>query len=185
MTYTATIRLYRSMSFCLQRTVRVPILPARAIAVFLCLLLATSAWAGNNEGRAAYDAGDYATALRELPPLAEQGDAGAQFTLGNMYYLGHGVPEDYAEAVRWYRMAAEQGDGGAQFILGLMHVRGHGVPEDIVQAHKWFNLAATQGDKDAIKNRDDIAKKKTPADISKAQKLAREWLAAFKKRKGK
>ena len=59
------------------------------------------------------------------------------------------------------------------------------MPQDYVQAHKWFNLAATKGDKDAVKNRDNVAKKMTPADISKAQKLAREWWAAFKKRKDK
>ncbi len=47
--------------------------------VFLCLLLATPAWAGFDEGVAAYHRGDYATALREFRPLAEQGDAAAQW----------------------------------------------------------------------------------------------------------
>ena len=40
----------------------------------------------------------------------------------------------------------------------------------------WFNIAAALGDKEAKENRDIVAKKMTPADISKAQKLAREWM---------
>jgi len=121
---------------------------ARFIATaFLCLLLATPAWADFDEGWAAYQRGDYATALREYRPLAEQGGATAQYNLGLMYANGQGVPQDY------------------------------------VQAHKWLNLAATQGNKNAVKNRDNVAKKMTPADISKAQQLAREWWAAFNKRK--
>ena len=47
----------------------------------------------------------------------EQGNRDAQFYLGIMYYLGHGVPPDYNEAVKWYRKAAEQGCGGAQTLL--------------------------------------------------------------------
>ena len=57
--------------------------------------------AGLDEGVAAYDRGDYATALREWRPLAEQGNAKAQYNLGAMYYSGLGVPQDYAEAVKW------------------------------------------------------------------------------------
>ncbi len=62
---------------------------------------------------------DYATALKEWRPLAEQGDAGAQNILGLMYATGEGVPQDNNEAVRWYRLAAEQGDDRAQYILGM------------------------------------------------------------------
>ena len=55
----------------------------------------------------AYDRGDYAAALAELRPLAEQGYTGAQYNLAVRYRKGHGVPQDYAEAVTWYRKAAE------------------------------------------------------------------------------
>jgi len=51
----------------------------------------------------AYARGDYATVLKEWQPLAEQGDAYAQFSLGHLYHGGHGVPQDYVKAVRWYR----------------------------------------------------------------------------------
>ncbi len=59
------------------------------------------------DGNAAYQRGDYATALRLWRPLAEQGDAGAQYNLGLMYREGQGVSQDDAEAAKWYRKAAE------------------------------------------------------------------------------
>ncbi len=99
-----------------------------------------------------------------------------------MYERGHGVPQDYAEAVGWYRKAAEQGVAVAQRSLGAMYYNGEGVPQDYVQAHMWFNLAASSfpsGEKrdTAVKNRDIVAEKMTPAQIAEAQKLAREWKA--------
>ena len=65
----------------------------------------------------AYVRKDYATVLRLLRPLAEQGDAPAQSNLGVMYEKGHGVTQDYKEAVRLYRLAAEQGYALAQAYL--------------------------------------------------------------------
>ena len=52
--------------------------------------------AGFDEGVAAFKRGDYATALREWRPLAEQGDADTQFNLALMYRKGEGVPQDYS-----------------------------------------------------------------------------------------
>ncbi len=57
---------------------------------------------------AADQRGDYATALREWRPLAEQGNAEAQFNLGSMYYHGYGVPQDYVQAHMWYNLAASR-----------------------------------------------------------------------------
>ena len=82
------------------------------------------------KGAAAYENGDYTAALREWKPLAEQGDAGAQYNLGVMYYHGRGVPQDYKTAMKWYRLAAEQGDADAQFNLGVIYGKGEGVPQD-------------------------------------------------------
>ena len=93
----------------------------------------------------AYETGDYATAMREWKPLAEQGHAGAQFFLGVMYVEGQGVPQDDAEAVKWYRLAAEQGHVAAQGALGEMYANGRGVPEDDAEAVQWTRLAAGQG----------------------------------------
>ena len=71
---------------------------------------------------------DYETAYKLFLPLAEQGDAGAQFNLGGMYDNGQGVPQDYEEAEKWWRLSAEQGHTKAQFNLGLMYHNGQGVP---------------------------------------------------------
>jgi TPR repeat protein len=117
----------------------------------LPLLLAAHglAWGGFDEGLAAYDKGDYEAAHREFLPLAEQGDAVAQYNLGIMYQNGRGVIQDHKEAVKWYRKAADQGNVGAQYNLGVMHAIGEGVPQDYKEADKWYRTAAEQGDSNA------------------------------------
>ncbi len=155
-----------------------------ALIVALCagftLGLTAPGWAGLDEGEGAYNRGDYATALREWRPLAEQGDASAQSFLGIMYVEGLGVPEDYAKAVGWWRKAAEQGYAKAQYTLGVMYGKGQGVPQDYVLAHMWFDLVVSklppgEARDRAVKNSDIAAERMTPAQISEAQKLAREW----------
>ena len=98
-----------------------------------------------SKGNDAYQAGDYATALEEWRPLAEQGDVIAQLGLALMYANGHGVLQDHAEAVRWYRLGAEQGFAPAQFNLGLSYYIGQGVLQDYTEAVRWYRLAAAQG----------------------------------------
>ena len=98
-----------------------------SIVVGLVLTLATPVLADYQAGVDAYERGDYDTALKEWRPLAEQGDALAQFNMGVMYEQGKGVPQDYQEAGRWFRLAAEQGDALAQAVLGLMYDLGQGV----------------------------------------------------------
>ena len=94
---------------------------------------------------AAYQRGDYATALRLWHPLAEQGDAEAQFHLGVMYESGQGGLRNDAEAIKWYRKAAEQGDAVAQFNLGIMYTKGEGASQNDAQAAHWYRLAADHG----------------------------------------
>jgi TPR repeat protein len=115
------------------------------------LLLATLLWplaalADFQAGLEAYYRGDYAAALREWRPLAEAGNAEAQFHLALMYRNGEGVPKDDREAARWYRRAAEQGFVLAQIALGGMYDDGNGVPEDDREAARWYRKAAEQGD---------------------------------------
>ena len=99
-----------------------------------------------------------------------------------MYAKGEGVPQDYTEAIVWYRQAAEQGLALAQRNLGEMYASGRGVPQDNVEAHMWLNLAASRSsgtDREwAVTVRDDLATRMTPADLSEAQRRAREWHAA-------
>ncbi len=100
-------------------------------------------------GFKAYRDGDYAAALLEWRPLAEQGQARAQAMLGIIYDNGLGVPEDDAGAVKWYRMAADQGDTNGQYKLGIMYGEGQGVAVDHAEAAKWYRMAADQGDERA------------------------------------
>ena len=97
------------------------------------------------KGLDAYDNGNFATALREWRPLAEQGIADAQFYLGQMYLKGEGVPQNDKTAIKWYTLAAKQGDAFAQYNLGQMYRKGEGVPQDDKTAVKWYRLAAEQG----------------------------------------
>jgi TPR repeat protein len=61
----------------------------------------------------------------------------------------------------------------AQYNLGMTYVTGQGSFKDNVYAHMWWSIAAASGDKDAVKNRDIMAKRMTAADISESQGLAR------------
>jgi TPR repeat protein len=106
---------------------------------------AVPAWADFQAGMTAYDREDYATALREWQPLAEQGDALAQYQVGMMYHKGRGVPQDDVQARKWYGQAAAQGQTKAQFSLGTLYFNGEGGPKDYQQALRWLRLAADQG----------------------------------------
>jgi TPR repeat protein len=98
------------------------------------------------DGVAASDRKDYATALRLFRPLADQGDRRAQEMLGLMYQVGAGVPQDYQAAILWYRKSADQGTASAQYLLGEMYAAGRGVPSDFSIAVSWFRRSAEQGD---------------------------------------
>ena len=111
--------------------------------------LTAPAWADIKAGETAYHRGDYATALREWQPLAEQGDPSAQYRLGVLYAAGWGVPQDYATAKEWYEKAAAQGNAQAQVNLGVLYLHGRGVPQDIASARQWFEKAAVQGNFEA------------------------------------
>ena len=119
---------------------------------------------------------DYAEAVKWYRLAADQGKASAQYNLGVMYERGQGVPHDYAEAVKWYRLAAEQGDDDAQSNLGIMYKYGDGVLKDNVMAHMWLNIASDNGHDKAGEWRDETAGLMTPADIFKAQAMARECM---------
>lgn len=112
--------------------------------LFLFLPVAATA-ADLQKGLAALGSADYETAMAECLPLAEAGDAAAQFCVGQMYANGFGVAMDDAAALNWYGLAAAQNHGEAQFNLAVMHANGWGVPMDDVEAAKWYKLSAENG----------------------------------------
>lgn len=97
------------------------------------------------DGSDAYQRGDFAAALRQYRPLAEQGDATAQYVLGRMYARGQGVPKDYALAYMWFNLAAAQSSPNAA------------------------------GAEAASVNRDELEKLMPRDQIAEAQRLTREW----------
>jgi len=107
--------------------------------------MAGPASAGFEEGVNAYLKQNYALALAEWRPLAEQGHSASQFGMGLAYENGRGVARDPIQAAIWYRKAAEQGLADAQFNLGNVYLNGRGVDKDPIEAVRWFRRAAEQG----------------------------------------
>ena len=145
-----------------------------AVGAVIAVVLSGNAIAGALEDcRAAYERQDYLAALQLCRPLAEQGDARAQLSLGGMYYNGQGVQQDYSEAAKWTRKAAEQGYAPAQAHLGVLYWNGQGVQQDVVMAYMWLSLAAAN-EPDAVRERDLAASQMTRDEIAEAQRLARD-----------
>jgi TPR repeat protein len=126
--------------------------------VIAILLSASSAFAGASADCAAafYGRQDYAEALPLCQPLAEQGDAKAQYALGFMYELGKGVSQNYVLSHMWFNLAAAHSH--ADFA-------DYGKLADIMY----------EAAKSNAEMRDRLANKMTPEQVAEAQRLAREW----------
>jgi len=84
--------------------------------ILLMFSLAAPVAAGPLEdGYTAYTRGDFATAMRLMRPLADQGYVTAQTVVGLMYYFNYGG--DYVSAYMWFRLAAAQGNALAEMFL--------------------------------------------------------------------
>lgn len=119
------------------------------IPVF-CLLITAPARADFDTGMAAYERGDFTTAMTEWLPLAKSGDAEAQYRVGGLYGRGEGVEQDRAIAFEWYSKAASQQHPVATYNLGAYYTHGHGVDQDHVVAFKYFLDAAEAGYLNAV-----------------------------------
>jgi uncharacterized protein len=73
--------------------------------------------------------------------------------------------------------AGAAGKADALFELGLRYCAGRDVALDLVEAHKWFNIAALRGSSEAMRYRAELAREMSKAEVARAQRLAREWLA--------
>lgn len=122
----------------------------RILASFLVAASAVAALGlGAGDARAdvktgvdAWQRGDFAAAVAEWRPLADQGDADAQYNLGQAYKLGRGVPQDIAIAESWYEKAAQQGHPQAAANLGLILFQNG----DRQRAIPWLKMAAEADD---------------------------------------
>lgn len=110
--------------------------------------LAGPAAASFDDGLTAFERGNYAAAYEAWRPLAESGNAEAQFYLGVLYDHGYHVPRNYQEAASWYERAADQGHSEAAFALGFLYYNGAegdvadgSVARDLEEAALWLRQA--------------------------------------------
>lgn len=114
---------------------------------------------------------DVDIARRYYMQAAERGNAKAMHNLAVLDADGGGKGANYKNASQWFRKAADRGVADSQFNLGILYARGIGVEQNLAESFKWFSLAAAQGDADAIRKRDDIAKRLDAQSLA-AAKLA-------------
>jgi TPR repeat protein len=93
-------------------------------------------------GIEAWQRSDYVGAVNVWRPLAEKGDADAQFNLAQSYRLGRGVKTNLSAAKTWFERAARQGHVDAQTTLGLLLFQNG----DQAQGVKWLKPAAEKGE---------------------------------------
>ena len=113
----------------------------------LCLLLAshTSLASPLDEGVAAFNAGNYQQAFELWKPLAEAGNANAQYNIGLLFLNGLGLERNAVYARELFLAAAHQGLADAQYNLGLIFFEGISVFRSPREARQWWTLAAEQG----------------------------------------
>jgi TPR repeat protein len=116
-------------------------LPRLALLISVITVTVPS-YADLEAGNAAFDRGDYVTALRELEPVAELGNAGAQTKVGYMYQFGKGTRVNLEKALNWNIKAASQDQSSALNNLCIMYYYGNGVRVDRSRA---FELCLKAG----------------------------------------
>jgi len=97
-------------------------------------------------GIEAWQKSDYTAAVAIWRPLAEKGDADAQFNLGQAYRLGRGVPINLAAAQSWFERAADKGHVDAQTTLGLLLFQNG----NHTGGMRWLKVASDQGEPRAM-----------------------------------
>ena len=152
-----------------------------AAILALALGLAFNALAGMEEGVQFYISGEYDKALAEFKPLAEKGDAKAQYFTGFLFHHGYGMKRDEAEAAKWFRMGAEQGEWQSQYYLGVIYEKGVGMKQDLAAAHMWLSLAAANPGttfRDSLHTKEAVSKleqKMKPEQVAQAKDMAKSW----------
>jgi hypothetical protein len=122
------------------------------LAGLAALLVTLPASATLDDGLDALRRSDFTRAQKELRPLADKGNAEAQYRIGLMYEFGRGYPQDKPKGIAWLTRAANQGHTGAQQELGVIYNEGDGVARDDARAVAWFRKAAELGNPTAQYN---------------------------------
>jgi hypothetical protein len=115
------------------------------ILASMLALVAATAQADLLDALQAYREGNYLLAFDEFRTLALNGDADAQYRLGDMYAKGEGVRQDFQQAFNWYLRAASQDEPRGQFEVAEAYEQGRGVAQDSKKAAAWYLTAAEHG----------------------------------------
>jgi hypothetical protein len=115
-------------------------------AIVVALVAAPLSAQSVKAGIDAWQKGDYANAVAIWRPLAQSGNADAQFNLGQAYRLGRGMPTNVGESQKWFERAAAQGHVDAETTLGLLLFQNG----DQAGGLKWLKLAAEQDEPRAM-----------------------------------
>ena len=115
----------------------------------------------------------FEAALEYYRKAVDEGDADAQYKLGEMYENGKAIQRDDIAAVKWYRKAAEQGDADAYYKLGEMYENGKAIQRDFEKVVEWYQESAYQGDADAYHILGDIYE--NGRGVQQDDKEAFEW----------
>ena len=149
-------------------------------ALVLCAIGTLPAKAGLDEGLAALQAGEYLTALEELLPLADAGNARAQAEVGMIYHYGLTSAKNFAKADNYYRHAAHQENPDGMIGLAVMNALGQGVAVNMTEAYKWLLLARDRLPEGRDRARvigalDSFRESMTQSEINTAESRARSW----------
>jgi len=122
------------------------------LSLILFATLFASAKATNlDDAVEAMRSGDFAVAYCIMRPLADHGDADAQYNIGWMYLNGYGLRVNDTLALDWWQRASKQGHTDASFSIGMLYSLGEGkVTKDLNLAIDYYLLAATKGQEDAV-----------------------------------
>src|SRR3990167_8244013 len=71
-------------------------------------------------GKSLFEQGFYRQAMKQLLPMACDGNAEAEYAVGYMYYYGYGVPQDTDVGAMWIRRAACQHNCQAMMALPMI-----------------------------------------------------------------
>lgn len=128
-----------------------------------------------DDGRRAYDFGDYSAAKTIWAALAQTGDARSQTSLAYLYREGKGVTRDAEAAARLYYRAALRDEPTAQAALCDIHLKGDGVRRDFRTAFFWCELSIAGGETSAIELREQAMRRITAEQRDLARAMIAEW----------
>lgn len=147
-----------------------------AVVAFGVTVGAPAAEAGKwEDGVKAFARKEYAAAAKLFRPLAEKGNAVAQYRIAMMHKMGLGVSKDRKQAQKWSRLAAKQGNADAQVLLGSLYYTGEGKEsDDIAKAYMWYDIAATQGNDEARKELAAVSSQLSSQQVAEARAKAQK-----------